>query len=153
MVSERAVKKAKPSPWRPTRRELLGAAAAASLGLLADSDTSLGQSTRPTALPPRASRLPELPWWLRQLGPQSRVVEVRSRKVLHVTVVDRVVLEEMLDQGIKSLTGAATVEEAWRTVLGPAQRIVLKFNSVGARTINTNGALASPVIWRILTSN
>lgn len=128
---------------RPTRRELLCTAAAASLGSL-----RLGAQDAPppvetqTAPPIRLST----PWWLAEEPQRSRVVDIRSDKVLHGTSVDSLELEAMLRRAITALTRARTHEEAWRKILGDARRIVVKFNSVGAEVIRTTDALARVLV-------
>jgi hypothetical protein len=81
--------------------------------------------------------------------PRSRVVDVRSDKVLNASVPDPLVLGELLDQGLCYLTGAATPEPAWRAVLGTARRIVVKLNSVGADVIGTTDAMVRVLVERI----
>jgi hypothetical protein len=149
MVRKHRVKNRASNRWQLTRRELLSTAGATALGLFAGSRGTFGQSTRPTASRPRAGRLVDTPWWLERRGPRARVVDIRSGDVLHASGVARTILGEMLDRGIRDLTGAASPETAWRTVLGSAERIALKFNSVGDDVINTNGALARVLVDRI----
>ncbi len=132
-----------------TRRELLSAAGATALGFLATSDSGFAQSTQPVASRPGAGRLAHVPWWLERHHPRSRVVDIRSSNVLHASDVARTALGEMLDRGIRELTDAKTPEHAWWTVLGSAERIVVKFNSVGADVINTNEPLARLLVDRI----
>ena len=74
-----------------TRREFLGAAAAA-LGTVAVAGSGLGSQPQPTTSP-----TPPEPWWLRRYHPRSRVVDIRSNNALHASVTDRVVLEEAGD--------------------------------------------------------
>lgn len=148
-MREPTVKNRRSNRCEPTRRELLRAAAAAALGLLPGADSGFGQPARPATSRLGAERLARAPWWLERHHPRSRVVEVCSSNVVHASVVDRITLSQMLDQGIRHLTNATTVEGAWRAVLGSAERIVLKFNSVGARVINTNDVLAGLLVERL----
>jgi len=139
--------------WQPTRRELLAAAATATLGILSNPPRGRAQTTQPAGNASHVSSPVPPPWWLddhrsRPSG-KSRVIDIRSDSVLHASVVDRVIIGEMLDQGIQNLTGAASAERAWRAVLGPAERIVVKFNTVGAAVIKTNDALAPVLVERI----
>ena len=135
---------------RSTRRELL-AAAAASLGAFAlrgaraqDTLTTTTQQTRP-----QTSATP--PWWLAAHPERSRVVDVRSDKVVHGSgaYVDPVVLDAMLDRAVRELTNQTSREDAWRVILGDAQRIAIKFNSVGAGVINTSGAVARQLVAQL----
>jgi hypothetical protein len=149
MVVPKVVKNGGSDSWRPTRRQLLGAAAVGTLGLLCDVDSGLAQARPPVASRPSPVQLPDVPWWLQRHGPRSRVVEVRSSRVLGGSVVDPITLGELLNQGMCGLTGAAGVSDAWRAVLGSAGRIVVKFNSVGASIINTNNAMAHTLVAQL----
>lgn len=149
MGTRHTVKSPEPPRWQPTRRELLAAAAVGSLSLLSPRSAASGQAAKEPVW--RLAPLPpdDVPWWLRLPEPQARVVDIRSGNALHASTVDRGVLSELLDQGIRTLTGAASVDAAWRSVLGPAERIVLKFNAVGAEVINTNAEVARLLVRRL----
>ncbi len=148
-MRDETVKKLDSNQWEPTRREVLGAAAAATLGLLSRTATGSGQTTQPAASRPAAERLSQKLWWMRAEKTRARVVDIRSSSVLHASVVDPVTLGEMLDQGIQNLTGITKTGGAWRSVLRDVKRIVLKFNSVGARNINTSEAMARVLVGRL----
>lgn len=128
-------------PFRPSRREVLGAAALFAAGGWKLRDAHARQTVQPQTDPP--------PWWLTKYGPRSRVVDIRSNDVLENTLADPVPLGEMLDQGIRKLTQAPTAEKGWQSILGSARRIVLKFNNVGSGVLNTNGALAGVLVQRL----
>ncbi|MFQ5804857.1 MAG: DUF362 domain-containing protein [Phycisphaerae bacterium] len=149
MVRQETVKNRESNRCQPSRRELLGAAAAAALGLFPGANNAFGQATQPAGSAPATDRPAYPPWWLRRYRGRSRVIDIRSNRVLHASVADRFGLGEMLDQGVQDLTWTRTAEDAWRSVLGSAKRIVLKFNSVGARAVNTNNALAKVLVERI----
>lgn len=136
--------KVRSSANRFTRRELLRTAAGAGVGLLIPG--AFAQNSRPSTAP--SARLP-VPWWLTTYAERSRVVTVRSADVLHASVVDPPTLGEMLDLGIKNLTRLESTELAWRAVLGSAERVLLKFNSVGAKEIATNETLGTLLVERI----
>jgi len=128
----------------PTRRDFLRAAAAATLaGLPAGmAFPPPVPASRPTSGPTAAS-----PWWLGPATARSRVVEVLSTTVLpRADAVDEIVLSEMFGLGLRVLTGAGTTQNAWRRILGTAKRITLKFNSVGAGVLGTNGAMARVLV-------
>jgi hypothetical protein len=129
---------------RPTRRDVLCAAAAASLGALrlAAQDVPVPAETQPVR---SASPLPR-PWWLAAEPQRSRVVDIRSDKVLRGSSVDSLELEAMLRRAITTLTRASTHEEGWRSILGEARRIVIKFNSVGAEVLRTTDSLARVLV-------
>ena len=148
-MSERTVKTRESNGWEPTRRELLGAAMAATFGLLHGAETGYGQSTQATASRPTEQARVQTPWWLRRETTRSRVVDIRCGDVLHAKVVDPVALGEMLDQAIQNLTGVRKVGAAWQSVLGSAERIVLKFNRVGARALRTNEGLVRLLVGRL----
>jgi hypothetical protein len=128
---------------------LLGSAATATFGLLVGADQAFAQSTQPSSSPVSTPRRISPPWWIQQHQSRSRVVDIRSNSVVQGSAVDHVGLGEMLDQAIRSLTGQATEEAGWRRVLGAAERIVLKFNAVGARVIDTNEVMARLLVERI----
>jgi uncharacterized protein (DUF362 family) len=117
----------------PSRRELLAAAAAAGAGLL--TSTGLGQSS------PASPR----PWWM-STASRSKVVEGASKEVLQSGQVNIHRLGILLRESVRKLTGAATDADAWRSILGDAQNVVLKFNSVGAELVSTNGAVARSLV-------
>ena len=139
---------------KTTRRNFLRAATgAAALGLLKLPVTGYGQAVRrtPAAKPAPLPTVPT-PWWLEYEKKIARVVDIRSNEALHVTVTDLVVLAEMMDQGLKNLTGQTKVDLAWQSVLGDSKRIVLKFNSVGATTLKTTESVARVLIERLRDS-
>jgi hypothetical protein len=74
------------------------------------------------------------------------VVDIRSPHVLGGASVDRAVLDQMVSMAAQVLSGAHTATEAWRAILGPATRIVLKFNHVGAGGLATNEPLAQALV-------
>lgn len=131
---------------RPTRRDVLCAAAAATFGSLRlsaqDAPSSAAtQPVRPPSLQPA--------WWLSAEPQRSRVVDIRSDKVLHGTSVDPLTLEALLRRAITTLTRTRTHQEAWQSILGDARRILVKFNSVGAEVIRTTDALARVLVGEL----
>ena len=147
------VKLAAPGGSGPTRRELLGAAAAAAVGAFVGpvrgsvvaspaSQSATPPTPHPTSQTMAAGAVPR-PWWLGASFPRSRVVRVMSTQVLRVAGGDEVVLREMLDLGLQVLTGERTSSDAWHSVLGSARHTVLKFNQVGAEVLGTNDAVGT----------
>ena len=128
---------------RPTRREVLWAAVAAGVSALVASGGSAKEKATSKPVPDATAHQP---WWLREPYTRSRVVDIRSGRLLHGSIVDRAALGEVVDRGVRALTGAPSSAEAWRAILGGARRIVLKFNSVGARVIGTNRATAQVLV-------
>jgi hypothetical protein len=92
----------------------------------------------------------EPPWWLTKFPNRSRVIEARSQRIVHGAAIDPAPLREMLDHSIRALTGERTADSGWRAVLGNAQRIVLKFNSVGADVIDTTDSVARQLLKQII---
>lgn len=132
-----------------TRRDVLRAAAATAVGCLLGPRGAGAQSSQPAASQPAAPTSQPNPWWLQTGETRSRVIDIRSNNLLEDSLVEPAVVGDMLDQGIVNLTRAVSVSNAWQTVLGPARRIVVKFNSVGARVINTNESLANVLVPRL----
>ncbi len=128
---------------RPTRREVLCAAAAASLGSL---PLSAQDALSPAATQPARPSPLQAPWWLNFEPQRSRVVEIRSAKVLHGSSLDSLELEAMIRRAITALTRTRTHQEAWQSILGDARRIVIKFNRVGAETLRTTDTLARVLV-------
>ena len=134
----------------PTRRAVLKAAATTLAGLaaapvLGSGKAATGMRPRPQSSRPTTSQA-VAPWWVTEVTSRARVVEVTSPHVFRGIMVDSSVIGEMLDLGMQSLTGARSLSEAWRAVLGPAKRVVVKFNHVGAEVLRTNPPLAERII-------
>ncbi|MBU0639541.1 MAG: DUF362 domain-containing protein [Planctomycetes bacterium] len=127
---------------RRTRRELLQAVAA-SAGVLAVAGIAPGRQVASRPAPPVCS---PRPWWMSQHHPRSRVVDMRAGNVLRATIVDKPVLAELLAQSIQILAGVPDARSAWRSVLGSARRIVLKFNHVAADAIQTTDIMARTLV-------
>jgi hypothetical protein len=142
--------------FRPSRRELMRAAAG-TLGALALAGRTLGQetATRPASQPATSTSAPAsqpvpTPWWLTAYPTRSRVVDARSETVINGTEVSHPILVEMLQRAVQVLTDTANPTEAWKRVLGPAERIAIKFNQVGARTIGTTDAFAAALVENLV---
>ena len=151
-MREMVVKTLESNRWEPTRRELLGAAAAATLGLVSTAGTGYGQATQPANSRPPHTPLSQVPWWLRGKQAPSRVVDIRSAAVLRPAIVDSSALGELLDQGVERLTATTSPAAGFRSILGSAERILIKFNSVGARALKISEALARLLVERIGTA-
>lgn len=133
-----------------TRRSLLQAAAVGFAGAFAARLRAASPSSVPipiaTSRPAPQIGPPDRPWWLADKDAKSRVVEVRAKDVFSVWVVDETVLANMLRKGMELLTGERSIEQAWRTVLGDARNITIKFNRVGADQIRTTAPMARVVV-------
>lgn len=86
---------------------------------------------------------PRFPWIE---GKQARVVDIRSARIVRSALVDRAIVADMIEQGVAALARQPDAPAAWRTILGDAERITVKFNSVGSDVIATNDALASVLL-------
>ena len=132
-------------PGSLTRRDVLRAAAAAGTAAFVARAAAFAPvppppDSAPTSRPAAAPA--ERPWWLSAQPRRSRVAEITSDEVFEQQMVNPAVLRRMLDAGLAAAVGLPTAAAAWRQVLGPAQRILLKFNHVGGSVIGTNEALA-----------
>ncbi len=123
--------------WRLSRRRFLGLAASAAGGAVLRS--AKAEDAKPTlTMPPGV--------------PRSRVVQVRSRHVVDGSTVHRVLLGEMVDAALTTVTQTTTVAEAWRTLLGPGDVIGLKFNRSGQGIIGTTPFLADALVTSLVDS-
>jgi hypothetical protein len=148
MMREGMVKNGGENPGRPTRRCFLKAAAAAMSalgGALPIAKTFAGQET-PKRSKAGARPLDYEPHWLAREPRRSRIVDVSSATVVQAAMVNPLMLDEMLYQGLSNLTGEKNETKAWRAILGDARKIVLKFNSVGADVVKTNEVLAGVLV-------
>lgn len=133
-------------PSRLTRRQFLAGAAAGAAFTLGEI-ASGGDA-------PRGSRSAEAqaagrcaPWWMRPPFTKSRVVEVSTEaRLVSATTSSAELAGTMFEKGLTTLTGSGSVEEGWRSLLGSARRILLKFNHVGAEVLATNGLLARVLV-------
>jgi hypothetical protein len=63
---------------------------------------------------------------------KSRVVIVRHNGVWAGDAPDTAVVLQMLDDGLRTLTGIPQVQAVWRTLFGPGERVLLKVNCISA---------------------
>lgn len=113
---------------------------------------SQSHAEHPASGPAKSVKLVEPPRWLSEHGPVSRVIDVRSERVLVDSVVDRLALSDMLEKGARELTGARSTELAWRQILGRAERILLKFNAIGNELMRTNEPFAVALVHQLVDS-
>lgn len=114
-----------------------------------------GDSEQTPAAPPTsqatgAVRRP--PHWLADDPVNSRVVDVRSERVLVDSVVDRLALSDMFEKAIRELTGAGSTQLAWRQILGNSQRVLLKFNAIGNELLRVNEPVAVALVHQLVDS-
>ncbi len=115
------------------------------------------EKTRSIAAVVTPGALPEwtiqaTPWWLGPEHPRSKVVEVASMAMLRQRVVDEPVVGEILGRALQALTDTDQPDRAWRAILGDAERIVVKFNHVGADVLATNEPVARVVVGSLADS-
>lgn len=133
-----------------SRRDVLRAVAAVPVlplaALAAQEHHAPGDPPTAKAKPAETPRLKlPRPWWL-DARERSRVIDLRSRSVLKGSNVDRIQLRTLLASGLRRLTDEVVVERAWRTILGPARKIVIKFNSVGADVLPGSDTFARVLV-------
>lgn len=88
-------------------------------------------------------------WWAPRDTARSRVVEATAPNIVRGAVADTHALRDMISDVVIRLTGEQSTEKAWRTILGNAERIVLKFNSVGTNLLTTNDTFARLLVSRL----
>ena len=71
------------------------------------------------------------------------VVRVRSRRVTDGRVIRVDILQQMIEQGLMRLTGRGRVADAWRAVVGDAEKLLLKFRADAADVLQTSPEMAS----------
>lgn len=133
--------------WCPSRREFIrtalrtatGAALIPATGLIGPNPVSaLLTAADARALTP--ARLP------------SRVVRITDPRIIPVRIVQRSLLKDYLVEGLRRLTGAETVADAWHEILAPDDVILIKFNQSGRRQIGTSPALATELVDSLVRS-
>ncbi len=144
----------RPGNW--SRRDFLSAAVAAMLtgtasriahgGQLQTIDNREGPTTQPSSSQPAATQPTNIsPWWLGANRTRSRVVVADATRFSKGARADEVQLADLLAMSLQTLVREASPRAAVRTLLGKAERIALKFNSVGAETLQT-----TPIMARVL---
>lgn len=138
-----------------SRRDILSATAAACAGRLLLPKRAWAQvAAPPSETPDNRTDGGQLarPWWLERDPRESRVIEAHSERVVSANVPDAGQVREMLRRSVRALTGERSTKQAWQAVLGPAKRIVLKFNSVGADVLGTTGAVARQLVQHLVSA-
>jgi hypothetical protein len=130
------------SPTQPasdelSRRAFLAGTTAAAAGLAVGGAQHL--LAEPTSRPAPSTR-PSTPV----------VVQARSDYVIEGRTVQKTILGEMLDWCLRTLTGTATVADAWKAFLHPDDVIALKFNESGAIGLGTTPAFAEILIQSLI---
>lgn len=100
-------------------------------------------ASQPTSAP---SSQPTTPWWVDNDADRARVIELYDPRLTVADDTRGVVLEEVLERGLRVLTNTPTLAAAWHAVLGDARRIAIKFNQVGAETLGTTRTFATSLL-------
>jgi uncharacterized protein (DUF362 family) len=132
------------------RRAFLELIAAAPLASTVRADTRLERAPLPqyrivTRFSPAA--LPGMP------GPfPGRVVRTRSERSLDPAglVVDEGVVREMMDRGMRALTGEATALAAWRRFFEPADVVGIKVNAGGHPWCVSSPAIVAEIVRQLM---
>lgn len=127
-----------------SRRALLCAASLAPFAPF----TSKADEVRPASITP-AKDASDRVWWSPNETMRSRVVEACTPGIVRGAVADTHALRDMISDIVMRLTGEPSTERAWQNILRDAQRIVLKFNGVGANLLTTNDAFARILVSRL----
>jgi len=118
-------------PSRPSRRRFLGIAAAAAGGLVLRRSQARAFEGE-LLMPPGAA--------------PSRVAEVSSAHITDGPTVHRPLLGEMVERVLISLTDEPTPTKAWKSLLGSAEVVGLKFNQSGQTVIATAAVMAETLV-------
>ncbi len=81
-----------------------------------------------------------------------RVVSVRSPRCLDEAgvVVDTEVVREMMDRGMRALTGEATTLDAWRRFFEPSDVVGIKVNAGGVPHVVSNPAIVAETCRQLM---
>lgn len=80
----------------------------------------------------------------------SRVTMIEDPQILPVRIVQRALLKDYLDEGLRTFTGARSVADAWHEILKPDDVVLIKFNRSAARAINTSSAVALELVASLM---
>lgn len=122
---------------RTRRRFLIEATgAAAAMALCARAED-------PATLPSPASRA--------SIGPvdpsaKSIVAHIRAEEVISASQVHPSLVGEMIEEGVRAVTGQPTPQEAWRRLLRDDDVIAVKFNQVAADALATTEPFATQLV-------
>jgi len=90
---------------------------------------------------------------IRRASAKSRVVEVSSEEVL---APDRrpvaEIVQQMLDEGMKALTGKRSVADAWREFVSPREVVGVKFNGVSRDFHNCNQIMLEAIAKGLMSA-
>lgn len=81
----------------------------------------------------------------------AQVICVHSdRSVSPSATVDPAAVKEMMDAGMKSLTGAATSKQAWAQFIQPGDVVGVKLNCSGAPMVRTSPEIAAEIVRNLM---
>lgn len=120
-----------------SRREILGA------GLGTVGAAAIGGATAMFSAPARADG------W-RAFARAGRVARVRRDDALDGNAMRPDVAADMLERAVKALTGEGSAADAWRKLVRPDDRVALKPNGLGGRTLATHKTLIDATIDALL---
>ncbi|MFH1417060.1 MAG: DUF362 domain-containing protein [Planctomycetota bacterium] len=83
---------------------------------------------------------------------KSRVIRVKSERIMPVRVVQQPLLKDTLDEGLRLLTGEQDVRDAWHHFLSPDDVILLKFNQSGSLMLGTSVPFATALVDSLLSA-
>lgn len=124
---------------RTSRRDFLGLAAAAGLGLLSSANADMESNE-------------ELPLQLVPGAPRSRVVQGTFPHVVVGSTVHKSICREMLTASMTRLTDTDTINDAWHAILKPDDIIGIKFNRCGQSVLRTTDTFADVLIESLIAS-
>lgn len=74
------------------------------------------------------------------------VSEVHAPGVVKGKAIDARMVREMLDTSMLSLTGAESVEAAWRSLFTPGERVGIKINPIGGKLLSNTHELVGAIL-------
>ncbi|MDX9930195.1 MAG: DUF362 domain-containing protein, partial [Bacteroidales bacterium] len=127
------------------------AAPAFSMAGMPPSDTSNGQQPAATTNGRDALKYPRtessLPGRYR-----GRVALVHDEKSVENDIFNSDVIDNMIAQGMLSLTGEKSLKSAWRQFVKPGEMIGLKLNPIGGKPLSTSHEVVRSVIGQLLAA-
>jgi uncharacterized protein (DUF362 family) len=120
-----------------SRRRFLERSASLGLALLGLNGCRAAEESTSTPPPPASQVAKAAP--AREAAGRSKVVLVKNvAAVREKNQIDPAVVAEMLEKGLLALTGAASVQAAWRTFVQPDDVVGLKINCLFGRGASTH---------------
>lgn len=131
---------------QPTRRTVLKEIGRASMALPAASwvRRALGQPAHDGLLPPTPAMRPETD----PIAPEikSIVAHAQRDELVDEHKIHVMLLREMIDDCVRTVTGAARAADGWRRLLHADDVIGIKFNQVGFERLQTSDLMAEQLV-------